>query len=185
MSQYQAKFQNKMDKISMKNDKFLTKSNQSFEYQPDNSKLSIFKSMGQYDNTPTDGIPDYKKQSSSVQKLKSTPASEFKAKSDIFQASLGGLKWEDIEGASPSKFKRGRKLFIDRNEVKSILGQSPGKYHGFANDYYKGGTYKPEEDYNAIVSDYRNITKSKLSNRFNKTNEDLSDVSTNHFQNNR
>ena len=101
--------------------------------------------------------------------------SNFKVKEDQYNVGQGWLKCEDILGASPAKFNRGRKLFIDRNEVKSILGQSPGKYHGFANDFLKGGTYKAEEENNTIVSDYKNLAKNKLANRFSKINDDLYD----------
>lgn len=44
-----------------------------------------------------------------------------------FTSGQGGLKNHDIEGSSPQRFQRGRKLFVDRNSIKTVLGQSPGK----------------------------------------------------------
>jgi hypothetical protein len=36
----------------------------------------------------------------------------------------GGLRNEDIQGSSPSKFgNRNRRVFMDRNEIKSVLGK--------------------------------------------------------------
>lgn len=52
----------------------------------------------------------------------------------------------DIDGASPNKFKhRPRKFFVDRNEIKSVFNQTPGKYHGFKNDFGSGGTFISEK----------------------------------------
>lgn len=47
------------------------------------------------------------------------------------------LVTSDIPGASPHalyKLKR-KKIFVDKNEIKGVFGQTPGAYHGFANDY--------------------------------------------------
>lgn len=56
------------------------------------------------------------------------------------------LSKSDIDGASPKKWKhRPRKFFVDRNEIKSVFNQKPGKYHGFLNDRLNGGTFQSEK----------------------------------------
>ena len=95
---------------------------------------------------------------------------------DDFQSVSGGLKCDDINGASPSKFKRGRKLFLDRNEIRSVLGQSPGNYHGFANDFTKGGTYSNTQD-DIIINDFRTLTKKKLANKYTNSHKSLERIS--------
>ena len=134
-------------------------------------------------NISTDKIPEFKKNSQSSSSLNPYSNSNGMQEDSEFNSGQGGLRWEDIKGASPSKFKRGRKLFVDRNEVKSVLGQSPGKYHGFANDYSKGGTYKHEDESNIIISDYRRMTKSKIENKFIATNDENKDTSLNQSDN--
>lgn len=58
------------------------------------------------------------------------------------QRYIRSLKKSDIEGASPKKFKhRPRRFFVDRQEIRSVFNQNPGRYHGFVNDIKSGGTY--------------------------------------------
>ena len=90
------------------------------------------------------------------------------------QSSQGSLRCEDIEGSSPSKFgNRNKRVFVDRNEIKSVLGnlyllrflgQTPGKYHGYVKDYAKGGTYKESSDGvdDMIIKDLHKQAKSKI-----------------------
>lgn len=54
------------------------------------------------------------------------------------------------------------RLFVDRSEAKSVFGQNPGGYHGFANDYTSGGTYKVDGDRGPVVGDLKKYTKFKL-----------------------
>ena len=55
---------------------------------------------------------------------------------------LRSLKKADINGASPQKFKhRPRRYFVDRQEIKTVFNQKPGKYHGFLQDFGTGGTF--------------------------------------------
>lgn len=54
------------------------------------------------------------------------------------------------------------RLFVDRSEAKSVFGQQPGQYHGFANDYTQGGTYQVDTDRGQIVKDLNKYTRYKL-----------------------
>ena len=75
------------------------------------------------------------------------------------------MNTRDIEGAYPMRFRhKSKKLFVDRREAMSIFGQSPGKYHGYANDYKSGGTYKANND-NMIVDDFAYYTKFKMAQK--------------------
>ncbi|CAI2374800.1 unnamed protein product [Moneuplotes crassus] len=59
-----------------------------------------------------------------------------------FNNNSRNISTEDIEGASPKKFRhKNKKLFIDRKEILSVLGGSPGRYHGFKKDQKVGGTF--------------------------------------------
>lgn len=92
------------------------------------------------------------------------------------ESGQGGLRCNDIPGASPSKFGvRSRRVFVDRNEIKSVLGQDMGKYHGYVKDFKQGGTYNPESDSpsNMIVSDLNKVAKSKLKNKFTRSNSSI------------
>lgn len=70
---------------------------------------------------------------------------------------------EDIEGSKPSKFRhRHRRLFVDRNEARSVFGQRPGQYHGFMIDKSLGGTFNTNTDKKIVVDDLSSYTKFKL-----------------------
>lgn len=59
---------------------------------------------------------------------------------------MRSLKKSDIQGTSPQKFKhRPRKFFVDRQEIKSVFNQKPGKYHGFLQDFGTGGTFERDK----------------------------------------
>ena len=75
-----------------------------------------------------------------------------------FDFSKRSLITEDIQGASPKWLRKltRKKIFIDRNEVKSIFGQNIGKYHGYVNDLKSGGTYNQETHNKELIDD---ITK--------------------------
>ncbi|CAI2375183.1 unnamed protein product [Moneuplotes crassus] len=52
------------------------------------------------------------------------------------------ISTEGIDGAIPRKFRhKNKKLFIDRKEILSVLGGTPGEYHGFHTDRGIGGTF--------------------------------------------
>lgn len=51
---------------------------------------------------------------------------------------------------------------MDRKEAKSVFGQQPGKYHGFASDYTNGGTYHVEDEPGMFVKDLVKYTKDKI-----------------------
>lgn len=73
----------------------------------------------------------------------------------------------DINGAYPSmKSRHARiKTFVDKSQIKEIFGQSPGKYHGFAEDYNNGGTYNPNPTNKMFVDDLNSYTRHKLRNK--------------------
>ena len=49
---------------------------------------------------------------------------------------------DEVDGSKPSKFRhKHKRLFVDRNEARSVFGQKPGKYHGYMIDQKLGGTY--------------------------------------------
>jgi hypothetical protein len=134
--------------------------------QDENDKIEYFKNMGFYDsNNQQDGkstnLHNYLKKLKNNSKVNDI---SMKIDDDSFTTNDGSLRNHDIKGSSPTKFRRNRKLFIDRNTIKSVLGQSSGKYHGYAQDYIKGGTYNNEVASNSIISDINGYTKSKLSN---------------------
>jgi len=70
------------------------------------------------------------------------------------------------------------RLFVDRSEAKSIFGQNPGEYHGFASDYTHGGTYKADMDRGMFVNDLNKYTKFKLKQKdFKPQGYDRSEIS--------
>lgn len=140
----------------------------------EDDKIGCFKYMGSYENNTQNG--KFTNLQSYLNKFKNNANSNDKSmriEDDSFNRNDGCLKNHDISGSSPSKFKRNRKLFIDRSAIKSVLGQSPGKYHGFAQDYMSGGTYNNEAGPNIIISDIREYAKKKLNDKYSKSSESL------------
>lgn len=104
----------------------VVENNLSFHPDKDDVKIASFQSMGQYDSSGRkqhNNIPNlirrYKERSPKKQPMI--------VDKDEFTSGQGTLNNRDIVGSSPCKFTRGRKLFVDRNSIKTVLGQSPGK----------------------------------------------------------
>lgn len=131
--------------------------------QHEDNKIKFFQCMGQYENGENSQYSNFHAYKQSILQENGN----INIVDGEHSSSRGSLSCNDIVGASPSRFKRGRKLFVDRNEIKSVLGLSPGQYHGFANDYSTGGTYKSENG-NIIISDLRKVAKQKLVNNLQK-----------------
>ena len=85
--------------------------------------------------------------------------------SESFDWSQRGLSIKDIDGASPERFRKmkRRKVFVDKNEIKSIFGEKPGRYHGYKNDLNSGGTYNDEPQNKKLVEDITKYTRKKFS----------------------
>lgn len=140
----------------------------------EDDKIGYFKYMGSYENNTQNG--KFTNLQSYLNKFKNGANSHdnsMKIEDDSFNRGDGCLRNNDIAGSSPSKFKRNRRLFIDRSAIKSVLGQSPGKYHGFAQDYMNGGTYSNDSGPNIIISDIRGYAKKKLNDKYSKSSESL------------
>ena len=108
----------------------IIESNAKLKSDSEDDKIAYYQSMGQYEaedkaNRNKNTIHKYLKQ------LKQKPVNKrfdiHIEDSSEFVSGNGGLKNDDISGSSPTRFQRGRKLFVDRNSIKSVLGQSPGK----------------------------------------------------------
>ncbi|CAI2364811.1 unnamed protein product [Moneuplotes crassus] len=149
----------------------MIENNFNFHPEQESEKMACFKTMGQYESSEKNGgSNNFQKL---MKRLKATDQnkSHFRVQKDEFVSGQGCLKNNDIKGSSPSKFNRGRKLFVDRNSIKTVLGKSPGKYHGFAQDYTHGGTYSPEDSSNIIISDLNSYSKNKITNLNYKSNK--------------
>ncbi|CAI2363935.1 unnamed protein product [Moneuplotes crassus] len=138
--------------------------NYNFHPEQDSDRLACFDTMGQYDSSDRKGKANNFK--NFIKRLKENKPKKqlIQVDKDDFTSGHGTLKNNDIQGSSPAKFQRGRKLFVDRNSIKTVLGQSPGKYHGFAHDYTQGGTYASDVNQNIIISDFSNYSKKKVAN---------------------
>ena len=106
----------------------IIESNSFLKSEGEDDKIAYFKSMGQYEG-PDSSYSNSRNLKNIMNRLKHRSQERRIGieEPDSFVSGNGSLKNDDINGSTPTRFHRGRRLFVDRNSIKSVLGQSPGK----------------------------------------------------------